>query len=689
MYSFFPAIIAVLFLGYGLYVLKQRGRTRVTLSFFLLCFTTFSWQATWAVLFRVEDPDSALILSHVGYLMILFLPTTLYHFLVEITETHQERRLVLLSYALCSVLAVLLLTTPWIVAGTYDYFFGRYPQAGVLHPLHVLQTCVVVLRGLYITWQAQRDAPPRQRIRLRYCMASLFIYLFAAVDYLCNYGLEFYPPGVFLIFISLGLLTLATVRYQLMDVSVVISQGLARLMTLALFALLYTGALVTLQRYWPQAGLMTYALVGIVWLVLVCESYAPLRRYLQSLPDRLMHGDRHLYRYADVVQSLSHALNQPITLEALARALEEVLRNDARMAPVHLYVRAGLLRGDMDPATGHFLRWDTRKGEASHAEPLPADHSLVTDLATQPIGYFRELSSNGRRLLEAHEARCALRVSTDGAPLALVLIGRQDGFPHYTHTDLDLLELLPAQLALAFDKVQAYGRVSAGLARAGKTASLMALMNEYQHELKAPISIMHMYAQSDMDSEALRSEVLTQCRRLFALLERMVRVLHDDRQRSDRPVSLNGVVQAAVRLFPQRQAQLVLDLDTRKPMLSGDADDLLILCVNLLKNAAEATDPARPNTITLQTRLLDDTDTISLVVADTGVGISVAQQQRLSLPLESTKAGGSGLGLKVMRRIAAEHKGQVRLDSTPGTGTRVEIRLPALNTLLNGTPEAP
>lgn len=683
MYSFFPAVIAILFLGYGLYVLQQRGRTRVTLSFFLLCLTTFFWQATWAVLFRVEDPDTALTLAHVGYLMILFLPTTLYHFLVEITGTEKERRLVMASYALCGVLAILLLTTPWIVAGTYDYFFGPYPEAGVLHPLHVLQTGVVVLRGLYITWIAQRDAAPRQRIRLRYCIASLLIYLFAAVDYLCNYGLEFYPPGVFLISVSLGLLTLATVRYQLMDVSVVISQGLARLMTLGIFASLYVGTLLTLQRYWPDAGLPVYAGIGIVWLVLVCESYEPLRRYLQGLPDRLMHGDRHLYRFADVVQSLGHALHQPITLDALARALEDVLGTHARMTPIHLYVRAGLVRGDMDPATGDFLRWDTRKGDVIHAESLPADHPLVTDLAEQPVGYFRALSGTSRRLLETHEARSALRIGTDTAPLALVLIGRQDGFPHYTHTDLDLLELLPAQLTLAFDKVQAYARVSAGLARAGKTASLMALMNEYQHELKAPLSIMQMYAQSDMDAEALRSEVLTQCRRLFALLERMLRVLHDDRQRHERPVSLNGVVQAAVKLFPQRKAQLALDLDSRAPMLSGDADDLLILCVNLLKNAVEATDPARLNTITLQTRTLEDSGTVSLTVTDTGVGMSVAQQQRLTLPLESTKTGGSGLGLKVMRRIAAEHRGQVRLDSTPGSGTRVEIRFSALNSALN------
>lgn len=679
MYSFFPATIAFLFLGYGLYVLRRRGRTRVTLSFFLLCLTTFMWQATWAVLFRISDPERALELAHLGYLMILFLPTTLYHFLVEVTDSARERPFVFLSYGLSLVLAVLLFSTPWIVSGTYDYFFGRYPQAGLLHPLHVLQTCVVVLRGLYITWCAQHRATPRERIRLRYCIASLFIYLFAAVDYLCNYGAEFYPPGVFLIFISLGLLTLATVRHQLMDVSVVISQGLARLMTLLLFALLYVGALLTIQHHWPEAGVVVYTTMALVWLVIVCESYAPLRRFLQGLPDRLMHGKRRLYRYTDVVRALTAALNRPITLDALVRALDGILTQRASLSPVHWYIRADLARGDTDPGAETFLLWDTTAGLPAAAPPLAADHPLITALPGQPVRHIREMDEASHAFLSQHDARCVLRIHTGGEPLALVLVGRQDGFAHYTHTDLDLLELLPGQLALALDKVQAYTRVSAGLARAGKTASLMALMNEYQHELKAPVSIMHMYAQSDFDAATLRQEVLSQCQRLFELLDRMVRVLHEDRVRSERPVSLNGVLQAAVRLFPQRRANIALDLDTHQPRVLGDADDLLILSVNLLKNAVEATVAERDNTITLRTRLQERDQTVTLAVSDTGAGLTQAQQQRLTLPLASTKPGGSGLGLKVVRRIVAEHRGELHLHSDSGIGTRIEIRLPALS----------
>jgi len=217
MYSVLPAVVSAVFLGYGLYVFAIKGFTRVSASFFLLCLTTFFWQGTWAVLFQVRDPHLADGLVRFGYLLILFLPTALYQFLVEISEREADRRWVYLSYAAASVLGFFDVGTDLFVQGHYSYFWGCYPKAGPRHPLHVLQTVLVGNRGLYITWHAQRAALGDQKMRLRLCVVSLLVYFFAAVGYLCNYGFEFYPPGVEFIAISLGLIVIAVTRYSLMD----------------------------------------------------------------------------------------------------------------------------------------------------------------------------------------------------------------------------------------------------------------------------------------------------------------------------------------------------------------------------------------------------------------------------------------------------------------------------------------
>lgn len=215
MYSVLPAIVSLLFLGYGLYVVAAHGVTRISSSFFALCITTFFWQATWAVLFQVSDPELAMFLIKFGYLLILFLPTSLYQLLVEIAGQAAERAYVYFSYGITAILAVFLLVSDMFVSGYYEYFFGLYPKAGLLHPLHVVQTVIVVSRGLYITYRTQKTAPIRLRKQLRWCLVSLGIYFFAAVDYLCNYGIEFYPPGVVFIAIAPGAIAVALTKYDL------------------------------------------------------------------------------------------------------------------------------------------------------------------------------------------------------------------------------------------------------------------------------------------------------------------------------------------------------------------------------------------------------------------------------------------------------------------------------------------
>ena len=216
MHSLLPAIVSLLFLSYGAYVLRSRGVSRISLTFFMLCITTFCWQFSWAVLFRIRDPNAALAVAKLGYLLILFLPTTLYHFIAELTAQRGDRRWVELSYVIAGLLGVVLLSSDWIVAGLHHYFFGFYPKAGVLHPLHLLQTAIVVGRGLWLLYRRQQLAVSTEKTRLRYCLVSLFIYFFAAVDYLCNYGVQFYPPGVLFVAASLGLIAQAMVRHNLL-----------------------------------------------------------------------------------------------------------------------------------------------------------------------------------------------------------------------------------------------------------------------------------------------------------------------------------------------------------------------------------------------------------------------------------------------------------------------------------------
>lgn len=217
MYSILPAFVSAQFLGFGVYVLLTEGVTRLSVPFALMCATTFIWQGTWAFLFQTSDPELSAMLVKLGYLFILFLPTTYYHFVAEVTARHGEKPYLIASYGVSLLLAALLVTSDWVVDGYGTFFFGKYPRAGLLHPLHVVQTVLLALRSGWLLISARQQTHARDRRKLLdLCLVSLCLYCLAATDYAVNYGMRFYPAGAVFIAVSLGILAVTIVRYGLM-----------------------------------------------------------------------------------------------------------------------------------------------------------------------------------------------------------------------------------------------------------------------------------------------------------------------------------------------------------------------------------------------------------------------------------------------------------------------------------------
>lgn len=68
---------------------------------------------------------------------------------------------------------------------------------------------------------------------------------------------------------------------------------------------------------------------------------------------------------------------------------------------------------------------------------------------------------------------------------------------------------------------------------------------------------------------------------------------------------------------------------------------------------------------------------VVLEVRDDGVGIPAADLEAMFQPFHGSFAKGSGLGLAIVHRIVTDYQGTIKVDSTPGRGTAVAVRLPA------------
>ena len=119
---------------------------------------------------------------------------------------------------------------------------------------------------------------------------------------------------------------------------------------------------------------------------------------------------------------------------------------------------------------------------------------------------------------------------------------------------------------------------------------------------------------------------------------------------------------------------LELDLSDHAPVIIGDADQLTQVLVHLLRNALDAM--PEKGRLTVTTAITDDA--LELSVSDTGGGIDPEQVSRIFEPFFTTKAAGhgTGLGLFLTLHILKNHGGSITVDTSPGHGTTMRVRLP-------------
>lgn len=130
-----------------------------------------------------------------------------------------------------------------------------------------------------------------------------------------------------------------------------------------------------------------------------------------------------------------------------------------------------------------------------------------------------------------------------------------------------------------------------------------------------------------------------------------------------------------LRYHLTRTGSRIVEAYDGPPTVALDPAGIGQVVLNLLNNAAEAIGP-RGGTIKISTR--SDEDGVVLTVEDDGAGMDAETQAR-AFDLFFTRRAqdqGHGLGLPSSRKIVEAHGGTMALESAPGCGTTVTIRLP-------------
>lgn len=221
--------------------------------------------------------------------------------------------------------------------------------------------------------------------------------------------------------------------------------------------------------------------------------------------------------------------------------------------------------------------------------------------------------------------------------------------------------------------------------RAKNLESLAAMSAGMAHEIRNPLTSIKGYAQYIIyeldDKNILKCDaqiIVDEVDRLNRIVSRFLNFARP-KELQMKPTQVNDVVYGSIRVIEREIQKKQIKFNTKlkeTPDAMIDFEQLEQVILNLVLNSIQAM--PQGGELSIYTGYLKGLNMVFISIKDTGVGINKENYEKIFEPFYTTKDKGTGLGLAICSRIIENHKGYFEVNSTKGSGTIFEIKLPAI-----------
>jgi len=722
-FSIPPFIISLFQIALGVIVYTRNQKNILNRLFALLCFVSSMWLLFYSFGYgRGNSEQNADLFFRIGYTGVIFIAVIAFHYTLKFLRVQNIQLLIISAYFLGMIWVSLLWASHLLIDKVRLYSWGYYPQAGILHPLFLVffigiaSTISTML--FYFFWKKRDQLSTRQISQIKYLFLALFVYNFASVDFLPNYGLEIYPLGYLPAFIFLIVIGYTIIRYRLMDISLAITRTSIFIATYSLILGIPFALAFGYQERLISALGKNWWMVPLISSTVLATAGPFIYLFIQKrAEDRLLQEQR---RYQMTLRQASSGMSKIKDLKKLLRMIVHIVTRTVHLEHSQVYL--------YDSTDKKFFLEATRnKGATKPSAVISIDSPLIRYLfgMREPIVYEEikqrtqdysdaELSQVEENLRQL-DAAVVIPSFVENKLLAIIVLGKKLSGKLYSEDDLAVFSILANQAALAIENAQFYEdikRTQEQLFQAEKMATIGTMADGLSHQINNRLHALGFIAGDALDTIRLKKEIKTpeEAQSILADLERSLTRIQDNVKQGGEvvqgllkytrkgeagfsPVDFSQLLTASIEMAGYKvkldQISIVKDFSEDIPKILGNFTQLQEVFFNLIDNAYDAMmqrkveqkEPDYKGKINISARRLEGK--IEIGVLDNGIGVKDEDSRKLFTPFFTTKLSskkGTGLGLYVIQKIIEDnHGGKVSMSSEYMTGTLVTILLPTVN----------
>jgi two-component system, NtrC family, sensor kinase len=681
--------------GMGVLVHRSNRQSAAHRHFLILCTSIALWLNATGIGLFATMPDWALTWFKLDNVGVMYISVAFYAFSSEFLHL-QRSRSIWLGYGLATVLAIAVLLRQDFITGVRHYWWGYFPQWGLASvPFFILFFSYMAVAFTDYIRAYRTITTPIKRQQIKFVLIAFVIAYLGSVDFLPALGYEIYPFGYVSIFLLTSVVTVAILRYQLLDAALLVSVS-ATYLPLIPFALSLFLLAHTLGELSPAALASVLAVTTVMFTVL----YVTIQPRLQSALNKALFPSR--YDAYNTLTRFSHAMIMNLDLVNLQTETVRTLQTVMGIEKISLFLfekeegRYGLKASHgIDEVQANTVQLMSHEPFAGFL--LERNRPVVKEeLQHELLWQNKPLTTALVETLTKIDAEVCLPLVNKTRLIGFVNLGHKPSLRYYSKDELNLLGSLANNAAIALDNAMLYEdwkRSQLLIRRADRLRSLETIAGGFAHEVRNPLTSIKTFIQlapsrrNDPEfMDSFGAVVADDLARIERLIEEIL-----DYARYMKPKcsleSLNDIVTSCLHFIEVKANSLEVSiekhLDEHLPPISVDCQQIKQVLMNLFLNAIDAMGKkgGRLTVTTRQVTRLDSTRWIQIEVSDTGSGIAPEDLPHIFDPFFTTKHNstervGTGLGLSIVHQIIEEHAGTVEARSTVGQGTVFLLTIP-------------